>query len=160
MRGFGSSGWSDADWSVASYGPPLSALPTGDQTYKGGTLALPQRQDYDGRKGEGEVFYRPFTMSVNFGTGTGNIGADTTTALTTDQIDLIGAFTVDLATGTFSVETGDTINIEKGTSSGKDTLPANLYGTFHGPTGEGVTGVFYHAIDDPTVIGGILGSKQ
>ena len=160
FSGFSGSGFDDSNWVLGAYGPALSALPTGDQTYKGGTLSIPKRLEYDGRKDQGGVFYRPFTMNVNFGTGDGSITSDSTSTLLLNQVDLIGDFTIDLTTGTYSVETGDTINIEKGTSSGKETLPANLYGTFHGPAGEGVTGIFHEAVDAPTVIGGILGKRQ
>ena len=160
FRGFSGAGFDTSNWALGVYGPELSALPTGAQTYKGGTLSIPIRLEYDGRKDQSGVFYRPFTMSVNFGTGDGRIDKDTESTLLLNQVDLIGGFTVNLATGTFSLESGDTANIVKGTSSGTETLPANLYGTFHGPAGEGVTGIFHEAIDAPTVIGGILGKKQ
>ena len=106
FKGYSGNAFAELSWITSAYGPALSALPTGSQTYKGATLAVPERSNYDGRDGQQGVSNRPFTMSVNFGTGVGEINPDTTTALTTDQIDLIGAFTVDLATGTFSVETG------------------------------------------------------
>ena len=126
FRGFSGAGFDSSNWALGVYGPELSALPTGAQTYKGGTLSIPKRLEYDGRKAEGGIFYRPFTMSVNFGTGVGSINKDTESTLLLNQVDLIGGFTVDLTTGTYSVETGDMMNIVKGGSSGTETLPANF----------------------------------
>ena len=155
------------DWRLGAYGPGLVAIPTGTQTYTGATLSV-QRTDYDGRRTDPSdpsqaglgVSNRPFTMSVDFGNGSGTIAnVESAPELVSNQYDLVGTFTVDLTNGTFSVSDSNTMNIKRASDAGDD-LPAEFYGTFHGPAAEGVTGVFHDAVNNPVIIGGILGSKQ
>ena len=154
----------NTDWVVFAGGVELRGLPIGIQTYKGITVSG-KRMNYNGlpvvstnteRLGISE---RPFTMEVDFGGGSGEIKSDTSTALIANRYDLEGDFTVDLTNGTFAVGTGDTLEIKRYSNDGED-LPAKIYGTFHGNAGEGVTGVFHDDVASPTIIGGIIGTKQ
>ena len=88
---------------------------------------------------------------------TAPINNDTTDVLGVNEFDLEGNFTVNLTNGMFKAETSDTLKIKR--NSGGD-LASKLYGTFHGPAGEGETGVFHDAVDTPTIIGGMIGTKQ
>ena len=159
IYGDSSNSWDTMRWEINAFGTGLQSLPTGNQIYDGITISLP-KTNHDGRKDHGGLSYRRFFMSVDFSSGVANINPKTQPTLGINQVDLVGNFTVNLRDGTFGVGNNDSLMLKIGTDSGVEYSTASLYGTFHGPEGEGVTGVFHETDNKPIFIGTILGAKE
>ena len=114
-------------------------------------------------------------MIVNFTNGTGAINKKPNSSGTfltpgrtiynEGEIILNGELTIDMSDGTFtgtnlsfrSVESINGTQTVHYDSSINNYVSVSLYGSFHGQTGDGVSGVFHNNADSPTLIGAIIG---
>ena len=157
-----------SNYAVHISGAVNGTLPTGIYEYEGLTVATSRIN--------GSWFgEQPFQMIVNFTNGTGAINKKPNSSGTfltpgrtiynEGEIILNGELTIDMSDGTFtgtnlsfrSVESINGTQTVHYDSSINNYESVSLYGSFHGQTGDGVSGVFHNNADSPTLIGAIIG---
>ena len=143
----------EGDLDLLTIGPEANNLPTGEMTYNGTNL-LAVRDDSE------SIHVGEFSLSVNFGEGTGEISyARSMMNGTTDHFsNLTGDFTVETETGNFSGNDLDLI-IRPMDTSNREEMKASIYGSFHGNNAVGISGLYHDNADSPEYVGAIVGAR-
>ena len=143
----------EGDLDLLTIGPEVNDLPTGEMTYNGTNLLAVRDDSKNVHVGE-------FSLSVNFGNGTGEIThARSMLNGTTDQFsDLTGNFAVNAETGNFSGNELDLI-IHPLDALNREVLEASIYGSFHGNDAVGISGLYHNNAGSPEYVGAIVGAR-
>jgi len=141
---------------VAVFAPEVSSMPTsGQYTYTGTHFASPRTVTMNNNSPT-DTAQGTFSMSVNFGTGTGQISTANTSNIANETMQLSGNITIDTVNGTF---TGDNLTLQGDlVNLGGDTT-AKIIGNFHQAGAQTVTGLYYQDKAEPDVGGAIIGKR-